>query len=126
MVFDPKTTTLTIPDETREKFPELTEMIIGSESMNDEERQYWVDVLPIMTEEQLGNLGDILKNEKEQMEEVNKTVEEKTEEGTDKNTLEFNESKYKEKKRTRVEEETRFEQEEREREARLLEEISNM
>ncbi|MBN2096167.1 hypothetical protein JW752_02075 [Candidatus Peregrinibacteria bacterium] len=126
MVIDPKTTTLTVPDETREKFPELVDMIIGSQSMNDEERQYWVDVLPIMTEEQLDNLREILANEKKQMEEVNKTYEEKAKEGADKGKLEFDESKYKEKKRTREEEETRFEQEEREREARLLEEISSM
>ncbi len=51
----------------REQFPELIEMILGSESMNDEERQYWIDILPVMTQEQVEQLRTILKNEKEQL-----------------------------------------------------------
>lgn len=35
--------------------------------MNDEERQYWVNILPAMTPEQRKNLQDILKNEKDQL-----------------------------------------------------------
>ena len=35
--------------------------------MNDEERQYWVNILPIMTPEQVQNLRDILDNEKKQL-----------------------------------------------------------
>ena len=35
--------------------------------MNDEERQYWVNILPIMTPEQVQNLRDILTNEKQQL-----------------------------------------------------------
>ncbi len=35
--------------------------------MNLEERQYWINILPIMTPEQIKNLRDILTNEKEQL-----------------------------------------------------------
>jgi len=35
--------------------------------MNDEERQYWVNILPIMTPEQVQNLKDILDNERKQL-----------------------------------------------------------
>jgi hypothetical protein len=35
--------------------------------MNDEERQYWINILPVMTPEQLQNLRDILNNEKKQL-----------------------------------------------------------
>lgn len=42
-------------------------MILKSESMNDEERQYWIDILPVMTSEQVGQLNTILKNEREQL-----------------------------------------------------------
>jgi hypothetical protein len=35
--------------------------------MNDEERQYWVNILPVMTPEQIQNLKDILSNEREQL-----------------------------------------------------------
>lgn len=126
MATDPQTAGLTIPDETKEQFPELVNMIIDSQSMNDEERQYWVDVLPIMTDEQIANLRDILINEKEQIEEVNKTYDKEVDDVIDDSVLEFDEFKYKEKKRMRQEAEKMFEKEEHEREAALLEEISNM
>ena len=35
--------------------------------MNAEERQYWVNILPIMTPEQLTNLKEILVNERDQL-----------------------------------------------------------
>lgn len=56
-----------IPEDLRKKFPELIELILGSESMNDEERQYWVNILPVMTPEQVQNLKDILTNERQQL-----------------------------------------------------------
>ncbi len=60
-------TGLTVPADTQAKFGELIDLIKGSESMNDEERQYWVNLLPAMTEEQIGNLREILGNEKTQL-----------------------------------------------------------
>ncbi|MDD5469479.1 MAG: hypothetical protein PHO92_01625 [Candidatus Peribacteraceae bacterium] len=63
---------LAIPDEIRQKHPELIALILGSESMNDEERQYWINILPVMTPEQIGNLKDILINEKTQLEAIDK------------------------------------------------------
>ncbi|MDD3896564.1 MAG: hypothetical protein PHU04_01805 [Candidatus Peribacteraceae bacterium] len=63
---------LTIPDELKQKHPELIALILDSESMNDEERQYWINILPIMTPEQIGNLRDILVNEKTQLEAIDK------------------------------------------------------
>ncbi len=54
-------------DVVSQKFPELVALIKGSESMNDEERQYWMNILPIMTPEQLASLKDILDNEKKQL-----------------------------------------------------------
>jgi hypothetical protein len=59
--------TLLIPPETQQKFPELIELVIGSESMNDEERQYWINILPVMTPDQLSSLKDILHTEKQQL-----------------------------------------------------------
>lgn len=56
-----------IPAETQAQFPDIIGLIQQSESMNDEERQYWVNILPIMTPEQQGNLKDILANEREQL-----------------------------------------------------------
>ncbi|HLD71291.1 MAG TPA: hypothetical protein VI873_01600 [Candidatus Peribacteraceae bacterium] len=61
---------LTIPDEVKAKYPELVALILGSESMNDEERQYWINILPIMTPEQVTDLRGILDNEKKQLQAI--------------------------------------------------------
>ncbi len=62
-----KPSTLKVPEDIQKKYPDLITLIKGSESMNDEERQYWVNILPIMTPEQIQNLRDILENEKKQL-----------------------------------------------------------
>lgn len=61
---------LTIPAETQAKFGPIIELIKGSESMNNEERQYWINILPIMTMEQLKNLEEILTSEKKQLQAI--------------------------------------------------------
>jgi hypothetical protein len=61
---------LQIPEETQRKFGDLLLLIQGSESMNIEERQYWVNILPIMTPDQLKSLQDILANEKKQLQAI--------------------------------------------------------
>ena len=63
----PATSALQIPPETQAKFSPLIEFIKASESMNDEERQYWINILPIMTPDQIKNLEDILTSEKQQL-----------------------------------------------------------
>ena len=60
-------TGLQIPADVQKKFGDLLELIKHSESMNDEERQYWINILPIMTPEQIQNLRDILENERKQL-----------------------------------------------------------
>jgi hypothetical protein len=62
--------TFTMPDDLKKQFPDLTDLISRSESMNDEERQYWVNLLPIMTPEQIQNLKDILVNERQQLDAI--------------------------------------------------------
>ncbi len=63
----PQNTGLQITDDTLAKFGPMIELIKGSESMNNEERQYWINILPIMTMEQLKNLEEILTSEKKQL-----------------------------------------------------------
>ena len=64
---NPATSTLVIPPDVQEKFAPILVLIQGSESMNNEERQYWINILPIMTPEQLKNLEEILSSEKKQL-----------------------------------------------------------
>ncbi len=63
----PPATTLVIPPDAQAKYGPLIEMIKASESMNNEERQYWINILAVMTPEQIKNLEDILMNEKQQL-----------------------------------------------------------
>ena len=56
-----------IPETVRAQYPDLVTLILETESMNDDERRYWFQILPIMTEEQVLKLRDILANEKKQL-----------------------------------------------------------
>ena len=63
---------LVIPDETKQKYPDLVKMILESKSMNNQERNYWLQVLPVMTEEQVDELRDILETEIRKLAEIEK------------------------------------------------------
>lgn len=63
--------TFTILDELQVKYPELIELVLGSESIDNNEKQYWFDILPSMTDEQVDRLFNILMTERRQLEELN-------------------------------------------------------
>ncbi len=63
----PPPSSIQVPDELRAQYPDLIPLILESESMNDEERQYWITILPLMTPDQVGNLRTILENERAQL-----------------------------------------------------------
>jgi hypothetical protein len=56
-----------IPGLVRGKFPDLVKLIYETESMNTEEREYWMQIMPIMTEEQIVKFREILVNEKNEL-----------------------------------------------------------
>lgn len=58
---------LQISDETKQQFADFIALITESESMNVQEKQYWINILPVMTPEQLESLREILVNEKKQL-----------------------------------------------------------
>ena len=120
------TQALTIPEEVRQKFPDLIPMIEKSPSMNPEERQYWVDVLPIMTEEQIGNLRSILDNEKKQVEGANQIYSKGVQTEKEKVKSQFDEQLYHAKREAREKTERQHEEKEKKDEAALLEEIQTL
>lgn len=119
-------TRLNIPLDVQEQFPELIQKIVKSESMNHEERQYWIDVLPIMTDDQITNLKSILDNEKKEIEKADQRLKEDFEAESKRVIIKFDALKYKEKQQMRMEAEHRFETEEKEHEKNILEEIESM
>lgn len=62
--------TLIVPEETKAKFPDLVKMILESRSMNNQERNYWLQVLPVMTPEQVSELRNILETEVKKLAEI--------------------------------------------------------
>jgi hypothetical protein len=60
--------------------PEIVALINASESMNDEERGYWMGMLPVMTPEQLDQLRQILQNERDQLAAIDAKYEKQIEE----------------------------------------------
>ena len=68
----------TIPAQFLESMPDLIEMVIRSRSMDkDEEKQSWFNLLPVMNEEQIAKLRDILTREKQKLQEIEKKYEQK-------------------------------------------------
>ncbi len=59
-----------VPKLVRISFPDLVKLIFETESMDDEEREYWLQIMPIMTEEQIKKFRDILVNERSQLEKL--------------------------------------------------------
>ncbi len=117
---------LNIPLDVHGQFPELIQQIIKSESMNDEERQYWIDVLPVMTDDQIANLKGILDNEKKEIEKADQRLQEDIETESKRAIIKFDALKYKEKQQMRMEAEHRFETKEKGHEENLLKEIEKM
>lgn len=74
---------LVIPPATLDSFPEFVALIQKSASMNTEERQYWIDMLPDMTEDQLSQLRAILVNERDQLASIDATFVAQEEETTE-------------------------------------------
>ncbi len=62
--------TFFISDEMQAKYPELIKLILNTESMDNDERQYWFDIMPSMTDSQIDRLFNILETERKKLEEL--------------------------------------------------------
>ena len=70
--------TYTIPDKFLESMPDLIVLVLNSKSMdNQEEKQSWFNLLPMMNDEQITKLRDILTREKQKLEEIENKYEQK-------------------------------------------------
>ena len=118
--------TLNVPADIVEKFGDLITLIKGSKSMDNSERQYWVDVLPIMSEDQIQNLRDILDNEKKQLAQAEAAYTEGVQGAAKKASKAFDAEAHMEKKRARVAAEKRHEEEEKAHEENILKELENL
>lgn len=92
-------TTFTITDELQAKYPELIELIIATESMDNDERQYWFDIMPSMTDTQIDRLYDILETERKKLSELEVKYQKEIKSLNEKHLIEWQEMQVKEGKK---------------------------
>lgn len=118
------TSTVQIPAAIAQKYPDLQALINETESMTQEERDYWYQILPIMTEEQIEKLRGILVHEKDQLAKLDQEYEQELSKLNEKHLLEWKEHETREKREKLRSEEGKHEAEEAATEAALLAQLS--
>ena len=92
-------TTFYIADEVQTKYPELIKLILHTESMDDDERQYWFDIMPSMTESQVDRLYNILDTERNKLQELEVKYQEEIKDLNEKHLIEWQEFQMKDSKK---------------------------
>ena len=91
--------TFTISDEVLAQYDELVKMILSTESMDNDERQYWFDIMPSMTESQIDRLYNILDTERNKLEELEVKYQEEIKDLNEKHLIEWQEFQMKDSKK---------------------------
>lgn len=115
-----------IPEMIQKTYPDLVELILQTESMNDEERQYWFHMIPIMTGEQVKKLRTILVNERDQLKKLDKEYESELIQMNEKHTNAWKAEEVREKRETMKKAESQSEQEEKQAEEILLKKLNQV
>jgi len=96
-----------ISDEMLAQYKELVDLILWTESMDDDERQYWFDILPSMTNEQIDRLFTILDTEKKKLEKLEEKYQEEIKNLNEKHLIEWQEFQMKDSKKKIKEQESK-------------------
>lgn len=115
-----------IPALVTEHYPKIIPLIIQTESMDDQEREYWFQMIPIMTREQIKKLEDILNNERDQLAKLDSEYEAELKKIDEEHMLEWKEFEMKQKKDEISQQETINEKEEQATEEDLLNKLQNL
>lgn len=115
-----------IPDFVRHNYPGLVPLVLETKSMNDEERQYWFHILPIMTTDQVKKFQDILVTEKEQLQKLDKEYEEELTSINEKQVSSWESESAKAKREAMKEKELTLETEEMSQEEALLQNLDSV
>ena len=91
--------TFTVSDETLSQYNELVDLILETESMDNDERQYWFDILPSMTDEQVDRLYSILDTEKKKLEKLEEKYQDEIKNLNEKHLIEWQEFQMKDSKK---------------------------
>lgn len=99
--------TFYITDESQAQFPELIKLILATESMDDEERQYWFDIMPSMNDNQIDRLFNILETERRKLEELESKYQEEIKALNEKHLIEWQDFQMKDTKKKIKDEESK-------------------
>lgn len=86
----------TLLDEIQAQYGELVKLVINTESMDNAEKQYWFDILPSMTDEQVDRLFDILETERKELEKLEVNFQEEIKTLNERHLIEWQEFQSKE------------------------------
>jgi Na+/phosphate symporter len=87
-----------ISDEMQAKYPELIKLILNTESMDDDERQYWFDIMPSMTDSQIDRLFNILETERKKLDDLEIKYQKEIKSLNEKHLIEWQEFQVKQSK----------------------------
>lgn len=88
-----------IDEQIQADYPELIKLVLATESMDNEERQYWFDILPSMTDDQVDRLFNILETERKKLEELEIKYQDEIKTLNEKHLIEWQEFQSKDNKR---------------------------
>ena len=103
-----------ISDDTLVQYKELVDLILATESMDDDERQYWFDIMPSMTDEQVDRLYNILDTEKKKLETLEAKYQDEIKNLNEKHLIEWQEFQMKDSSKKIKEEEAKDKKEDAE------------
>lgn len=114
----------TIPEEFLQKYADLVVLVLESKSIADEkEKQSWFDLYPLMNEEQISKLREILTKEKEKLAEIEAKYQEKQEQIKQKYEKVFSSPEYQKQQQALKTAETASKQQEEQEADALLSQI---
>lgn len=87
-----------ISDEMQVQYNELIVLILETESMDDDEKQYWFDIMPSMTNDQIDRLFNILDTEKKKLEALEDKYQTEIKKLNEKHLIEWQEFQMKDSK----------------------------
>ena len=96
-----------ISDEIQAQYGELVDLILKTDSMDDNERQYWFDIMPSMTDEQVDRLYNILDTERKKLQELEEKYQQEIKQLNEKHLIEWQDFQMKDNKKKIKEEEAK-------------------
>lgn len=87
-----------VSDEMQAQYNELVKLILETESMDDDEKQYWFDIMPSMTNDQIDRLFNILDTEKKKLDALEDKYQNEIKKLNEKHLIEWQEFQLKDSK----------------------------